>query len=221
MIDLRCCDVADLLADIEPGSVDAVITDPPWTYSHDGEKSANRVYSGLCCSDIAEHLAVARGLCKPDAYLHMWATFPLLAEWMGVHADSNWEYLTGAVWGKTGAPGVGFHFRGNSELLLTYRKGRPRPLSGSKPNLWLAKRGVHSEKPQNALVALVEMSAPAGGLVLDLYAGESASLARACRDLGRDYIGCEIDPERHARALRRLAGESAKQAAMVGQERLF
>jgi N6-adenosine-specific RNA methylase IME4 len=220
-IDLRCCDVRDLLADVEPGSVALVHADPPWTYAHDGEKSANRLYAGLTCADIAGHMTTAHAAAADDCYLMLWVTFPLLGEWMAAHALMPWNYLTGAAWGKTCGIGVGFHFRGDSEILLVYRKGRPRPLEGSKTNLWLSKRGSHSEKPQVALEAMVRMGAPAGGLVLDPYAGESASLARCCRRLGRRYIGAEIDPDRHARALRRLNGESAKQAAMVGQETLF
>jgi hypothetical protein len=151
----------------------------------------------------------------------MWATWPLLGEWMA-ESCFGWAYVSGAVWGKTGgAPGMGYHFRGDSEPLLLYRKGRPRPLEGSKTNLWLHPRIGHSEKPPNALEALVRMSCPVGGLVLDPYAGESASLAKVCARIGRRYVGAEIDPERHARALRRLNGESREQAGMVGQSSLF
>ncbi len=220
-IDLRCCGAEELIAGLEPGSVAGVIADPPWTYSHDGEKSANRIYDGLPVSEIARLLAATLPACGTDAYLHVWVTFPLLAEWTDVHRVLGWDYLSGAAWGKTNGLGVGFHFRGDSEILLTYRKGRPKPLVGSKSNLWLAKRGQHSEKPQVALSALVEMSATHGCLILDPFAGESASLARCCARLGRRYVGAEIDPERHARALRRLAGESAAQARMPNQTSMF
>jgi hypothetical protein len=100
---------------------------------------------------------------------------------------------------------MGFHFRGDSEPLLLYRKGAPKPLDGARSNLWLAARGEHSEKPRLALDALVKMGCPPGGLVLDLYAGATASLAVVCRRLGRGYVGAEIDPERHREAMLRLA----------------
>ena len=44
---------------------------------------------------------------------------------------------------------------------------------------------------------------PPGGRVLELYAG-LGPLARACHAEGVQYMGCEIDPERHATALTRL-----------------
>lgn len=43
-----------------------------------------------------------------------------------------------------------------------------------------------------------------GDLVVDVFAG-LAPLARACYAEGRRYVGAEIDPERHALALVRLA----------------
>ena len=228
MIDLRCCDVADLLADIEPGSVAAVIADPPWAFDSGrcgatGKSGAAAQYATTGVNEIARILGLLHDLAMPDAYMAVWNCWPKLGEWFGTHPLNGWEFLSGGAWGKSGSHGhgMGYHFRGRSEPLLLYRKGRPRPHGGPGPNLWLHPRLGHSEKPPNALDALVEKFCPPGGLVCDPYAGETASLARACKRLGRDYIGCEIDPERHARALRRLAGESATQAAMVGQERLF
>jgi site-specific DNA-methyltransferase (adenine-specific) len=217
-IEIRCCSATDLIASLEPGSVDAVIADPPWSYARGVGVGggAQDEYSGLSEGAIASdcRAAMARmGL----GYLALWATWPKIGAWIEAFGPP----LTGACWGKVGGLGVGYHFRGDSEPLLLYRKGNPRPLEGSKSNLWLHPRLGHSEKPPNALEALVRMSCPEDGLVLDPYAGESASLAKVCRRLGRRYVGAEIDPERHARALRRLAGESRKQAAMVGQESLF
>jgi DNA modification methylase len=53
---------------------------------------------------------------------------------------------------------------------------------------------------------------PEDGRVLDLYAG-LGSVARACALEGRAYVGAEIDPERHARALERLAMAVSRGAA--------
>ena len=230
MTDLRCCSAEDLIASLAPGSVDAVIADPPWIYassagglgrSHTARGRASAVYQGLECPEIAAQLDAAASACANDCYLAVWTTWPKISEWCRTDL-AQWNHLTGAVWGKVGgAPGMGYHFRGDSEPLLMYRRGRPLPLEGSKTNLWLHPRLGHSEKPPNALDALVLMACPVGGLILDPFAGESASLARCCARLGRRYVGAEIDPERHQRALRRLAGESAAQSRMVGQESMF
>lgn len=209
MIDLRCQDVTALLAGLPDGSAALIHADPPWAYeqSHVQGNAADD-YSGVPMPVIAAHLAATYRVARADCYLVVWATFPKLLEWAREDAilqAAGWEYVSGAAWGKTNGLGVGFHFRGDAELLLLYKKGCPKPIGGSKTNLWLAPRVGHSEKPQNALRALVTMGAPPDGLVVDCYAGASASLARACRALGRRYVGAELDPARHARALVRLS----------------
>lgn len=205
MIRLLNCAAADLLA-AEKGPAALVHADPPWSYSQGSgwQGCAQDQYSGLPMEAIARDLDAAWALAADNCYLMMWATFPLLAEWMAAAKAMRWEYLTGGCWGKTGGLGVGFHFRGDSELLLVYRKGNPRPAASAASNLWLAPRGTHSEKPQGALEVLIRMGTAQGDLVLDLYAGESASMARACRRLGRRYVGAEMDPVRHATAMGRL-----------------
>jgi hypothetical protein len=207
MIDLRNEDVTDMLASLPDGCAPLVHADPPWQYDNDTIRGGAWLkYECLTLADIRGHMEAAFRVAPTDAYLACWCTYPLLMEWAAESQRMRgWQYVTGASWGKSNGLGVGVHFRGDAELLLLYKKGSPRPLEGSKSNLWLAPRIGHSEKPQKALRALVSMAAPIGGLVVDLYAGASASLAIACRSLGRQYVGAEIDPARHATALLRLS----------------
>jgi N6-adenosine-specific RNA methylase IME4 len=198
----------DLMATLAPGSVAFVHLDPPWDYDNDGVHAAARNhYDGLPVLVIASHMRAAYDLAADNAYCAVWCTFPKLQEWASLDTfTTQWQYITGCAWGKTNGLGVGFHVRGDAEILLLYKKGQPKP-QATTSNLWLAPRIGHSEKPQNALRALVSMATQEGDTVLDLYAGASASLARACRALGRNYVGAEIDPARHAEALQRLALE--------------
>ena len=225
-IEIRHADADSLIASLEPGSVAGVIADPPWPYSNataggSGKSGVGALYETPSLDAIAVTLDRTFGLCGPKAYLAVWCTWPKLAEWFGVHGSMRWRYVTGGAWCKSTGFGMGYHAAGDSEFWLLYVKGSPRPAEGRQTNAITAPRLGHSEKPQAALDALVKTVAPAGGLVLDPYAGESASLARCCRRLGRRYVGAELDADRHARALRRLAGESAVQAKMRGQRSLF
>jgi hypothetical protein len=222
-IDLRCCSAADLIASMAAGSVDGVIADPPWKYGGSvggsGTSGAAAQYGVMSDEDIASTLAACVDLCRADSYMAVWTVWAKLAGWFTL--SMPWRYVTGGAWCKSTGFGMGFHAAGDSELWLLYGKGSPRPADGRQTNGVTAPRLGHSEKPQAALDVLVRTVAPVGGLILDPFAGESASLARCCRRLGRRYIGAEIDPDRHAAALRRLAGESREQAAMVGQGRLL
>lgn len=215
-IDLRCIDALELVRGIPCASVGMVHADPPWKYSgtDTARGHAGAYYEGLPESVIAEHLAATFDVVAPNGYLVVWCTFPKLLEWArkdDILRKVGWHYVSGACWGKTNGLGVGYHLRGDSEPVLFYKKGAMLPLT-TQSNLWLDRRIGHSEKPQEALRALVRMAVPPDGLVLDLYAGASASMARACRATGRRYLGAEIDPQRHAEALRRLALE--EQAVM-------
>lgn len=226
-IDLRCCSAEALIASLAPGSVAGVHADPPWAYANgercggSGTSGAQDQYSVLDVGGIAATLDSTFPLCGPRAYLAVWCTWPKLAEWFAVHDAMRWRYVTGGCWTKSDGFGMGYHHAGDSEFWLLYVKGSPRPAEGRQTNAVHAPRLGHSEKPQPALDVLVRTLAPKGGLILDPFAGESASLARCCARLGRRYVGAELDPERHERALRRLAGESAEQARMKNQTSLF
>jgi hypothetical protein len=205
------------------GRVRLVHADPPWEYEFDwGNGAAAHDYSTLSLSDIRSHALDVAYLAAPDAYLALWCTFPKLPEWMGAAAGDDefkkrWRYKTGGVWGKRGGSGgMGYHFMQDCELVLLYRRGGGASLRRLS-SFWVSSpREGHSVKPQSALRALVGISTDPGDLVLDLYAGASASMARACRALGRRYVGCEKSAERHAEALRRLVLDEQAEMELAG-----
>jgi site-specific DNA-methyltransferase (adenine-specific) len=66
-------------------------------------------------------------------------------------------------------------------------------------------RAIHpTEKPSALIEILIRTSCPPDGLVGDFFAG-SGSAGEACAMTGRDYVGCEIDPDMAAKASGRLA----------------
>jgi site-specific DNA-methyltransferase (adenine-specific) len=60
-----------------------------------------------------------------------------------------------------------------------------------------------TQKPEGIITPLIEFSCPPGGIVGDWFAG-SGSVGVAALKLGRSYVGCEIDVEYYASALKRL-----------------
>jgi site-specific DNA-methyltransferase (adenine-specific) len=61
-----------------------------------------------------------------------------------------------------------------------------------------------TEKPEGIVRPLIEYGCPAGGLVLDPFAGSSSTLV-AARNLGRRAIGIEMREEQCEKAAKRLA----------------
>jgi ParB-like chromosome segregation protein Spo0J len=201
-LDLRLCDVADLLAD--PGltnSAELIHADPPWSYDRaDRNGAADGHYDLLSMADIARHLDAAYDLALPDARLLLWVTDPLLAEWFAASSAMRWRFVSAGGWVKTGRPGIGAHWRGDHEPLLMYVKGTPRRPERLLSNGHAGPRTEHSEKPEGWLSELVGGLTGPGALVVDLYAGR-APLLRACGSADRRYVGAEIDPDRRALAL--------------------
>lgn len=212
---IRHASVEDVLRDV--ADVGLVHADPPWLYQNNsgrgGFKAAESHYDCSRIADIVAALDRAYDVALPDTYLLLWITWPVLLEWFDAarEAGLRWEYASGGAWHKEGGPGIGFHWRGNSEPLLLYRKGHPKPwTSEATRNAWSSpgREGGHSEKPVAWLQQLVRHFSKPGALVLDLYAG-MAPLARACAAERRRYVGAEIDADRHKMALGRLGASGA------------
>ena len=118
------------------------------------------------------------------------------------------------VWDKV-AMNVGPAFRKQYECILVLEKGRPAYRSRRMRNLLRFPRVRDKEHPHAKPLPLIKelmlhSSAP-GGVVLDPFLG-TGTTAVAAMELGRHFIGVEVDPAycRLARErLRRPAGPSS------------
>jgi hypothetical protein len=206
-IDLRCADVRDVAREVR--GVSLVHADPPWNYEclpGVANPGCCGIYDVMTDADIAAVLDAAYDCAIPGARLACWATWPKLTEFLRAGgAGQRWEYVTGGAWTKRPHFGVGHHWRGSSEPLLVFR--RPgvsyRAEDGALLNAHVSAPEQHSRKPRAWLSEIVRYWTPPGSLVLDLWAG-LAPMAAACAAEGRRYVGAEIDPERHGRALTML-----------------
>lgn len=208
-IDLRCCDIAETLREARGARL--IHADPPWSYSQDpgvANPQMNGIYNGLSDALIVAHLDAAYACADPSgSRLACWYTWPKDAEWNAAGgAGPRWgARKSGGAWLKTNQVGVGYHWRGQTEPVALFTTGTTGRPSECLLNGYSSVPGAHSEKPVEWLRAWVRAWTEPGDLVLDLYAG-LAPMARACLLEGRRYIGAEIDPERHRRALGLLAG---------------
>lgn len=206
-IDLRCADVSSLFTEVTGARI--IHADPPWDYGGrencrgDGTRSGLE-YAVFGYDTVLQHLDAAYDCAADDAYLLLWTTWPHLALWLdAARGNMRWRYLSGGAWAKTGGIGVGLHWRGDSEPLLLYGKGKPRPRVRNLRNTYVGPRTRHSVKPEPWLGSMFDTFSQPDDLVFDLYAG-LGSAARACATIGRRYVGAELAPDRHAEAVRLL-----------------
>jgi hypothetical protein len=209
-IDLRCCDVAEILTECRGARL--VMADPPWRYARDAggaNPEENGIYSALSEAEIVEHLDFAFDCTGPSCRLAVWYTWPKEEEWREAGgAGPRWgRRKSGGAWLKTshwcGSSGVGYHWRGQTEPVALFVKGSPGRCNVTLKNGHASIAEEHSIKPEAWLRRWVEAWTEPDDLVLDLYAG-LAPMARACLATGRRYIGAEIDPERHEKAMAKL-----------------
>jgi len=199
-----------------------IMADAPWLYDNEpgvANPETNGIYTGLKMPDIVRHLDAAYDVADPaGSRLASWYTWPTEEEWREAgQAGKRWgKRVTGGAWTKlqmdgdgAGAalnrqPGVGYHWRGQTEPIALFTRGVTGRANEVLLNGHVSPVSVHSEKPVEWLRAMVRAWTEPGSLVVDFYAGR-APLARACAAEGRRYLGAEIDPDRHAQALTALA----------------
>ena len=207
MIDLRCCDVRDLLAYavlIEP---ELIVCDAPWRYSQAfGESVVADHYETMTARDVAiliaplaQHLDACR--------LALWITNPILcAEWE-MRCGAWGRPRTQLTWfksdGKSGHYGQGYHAAGASEQVLIYSVGSPPNTRTKLRSGYVEPPTEHSAKPVEWQREWIRRWTSPGGLVFDPFCG-TGSVALACAAEGRRYLGAEKDPKRWATAMRAL-----------------
>ena len=214
-------DALRMLRGLPSLSVDAVITDPPYStgggslvsvsksnekYQSSGTAKAypeilgdgksQRALASWCAEWMGECLRVAKEgaafLCFSD-----WRQLPTLSDalqWAG------WNWRGIEVWHKPGGRPQGGEFRYDSEFILYARKGRAintdrRVFLDGMFSLPVDSAGkCHvTGKPVRLLEKLMQI-APAGGVVLDPFLG-GGTTALAAMNTGRACIGCELSEE--------------------------
>ena len=205
-IDLRCCDVAEVL--LVARGVRLVIADPPWLYERDAgvaNPETRGIYPGMPEAQIVATLDASYDCADPTgSRLLAWYTWTKEEEWREAgQAGPRWgrRVTAGAFtkWPRMNG-GVGHHWRGMTEPVAMFTRGKaPVNRDDTCYNGAIVPQAEHSYKPVEWQRAWIRAWTSPGDLVLDLYAG-LGSVAIACALEGRRYIGAEIDPERHRRA---------------------
>ncbi len=171
-----------------------IVADPPWRYTKTGKRiegrmagrggGAERHYTTLSMDEIAA-LPISE-LAAEQAHLYLWVTNPKLYSGPAEIVKAwGFDYITLLTWVKTGAPGLGWYFRGATEHVIFATRGKLGIPSGLREsNVITAPRGRHSAKP-GAFYDLVERVSP--NPRIELFARE--------RRLGWDAWGAEVDSD--------------------------
>ena len=219
------------LATLADKSVDVTITDPPYeAEAHTlGRRVEQRttVAAPLDFASITEEqrTAVAAHIARVTrSRAIVFCQAEAVDAWRSAFNDACMPYRRAIPWIKPDAmPSLHGRWPGQSyeTIVLAQHKNAKAPPIGGKATAYLATKDVFvssgerskaphpTTKPLKLMRAIVEDFSDPGDLILDPFAG-SGTTGVAARMLGRRFIGWELNPEYHAIACRRIAGEEAR-----------
>jgi hypothetical protein len=203
-ITIYCADCRDILPLLEPGSVDLVLTDPPYGMALDTDYSGFSGFGGPRTGKC--HMPVTGDdrpfdpsplLAIPAKHVFWGAQF-----YASRLPDSGGWF----VWNKRGDGKPSAICFGDCELAWTNLRKSVRLFSfmwhGCKR--WQAEPAYHPTQKPVALMDWCINQAGAPDTILDPFMGSGTTL-RAAKDLGRRAIGIEIEEKYCEIAVRRLA----------------
>jgi site-specific DNA-methyltransferase (adenine-specific) len=196
-VDIRHGDFREVLADIPDGTVDAIITDPPYPGEFVG------LFGDL--SELAartlKHSGVLAVMCG-QYYLPEYITLLSSAmryRWCGAYiAQGPRTRVHAAKVGTGWKPILVFQRHGITGDDLAFILDDLFDSAGDD------KRHHHWGQSESGTGELVERLTQPGALVVDPFLG-GGTTAVVCRDLGRRFIGCDIDAAHAATSRERLA----------------
>ena len=218
-VQLFNADCLSVLPTLAAGSVDAVVTDPPYSINtkSDGQGKINpwgdRVNAAFWYS---EWIGRCRKLMLHRGCLWSFLNWRSLATFQKAADDLGWPIESLLVWDKKWiGPGGMKGLRPSYELVALWAgddfsiedRGLPDiqsfQWSSYKPN------GHPAEKPLELMEWIVSNSTKPGDTVLDPFMG-SGTTGVACARLGRNFIGIECDQNHYEAAQRRIADAQAQ-----------
>lgn len=212
LIDIRQGDCLELLRTLPDGSVDAVVTDPPFKVSQ--EYSANADPDNLiavsCIWDAAGQMW---RVTKDGGVCVMFYDTRILPLAIHTMQRAGWKYLRALTfYRRWGQASLVQGWMSTSDFILVFAKpGRKPKFYGSPKHDVYVRTAPEPEsvnhpaqKPMDALRHLVARVCPPDGTVLDPFGG-SGTTAVACLMEGRSCILMEREPAYVEIARRRVA----------------
>ena len=199
-------DCVQVLQSLPGESIDTVITDPPYLVGY-RDRSGRSIANDNNASVLDAFSDIYRVL-KPNSLCVCFYGWNRVDAFFRAWTQAGFQPVGHLVWAKSYASRVGF-LEARHEQAYLLAKGRPQrpeaPLPDVQPWEYTGNVSHPTEKAVSILRPLVESFCPAGGVVLDPFAGSGSTLVAAALS-GRRYVGIELEAKYCELARRRLAG---------------
>ena len=209
---LHLGDCLEYMRGMDAGSVDAVVTDPPFgiDFKYATHDDAPEKYADM----MREFIIQAERITK-DGFIFVWQAMKNCDKWhtwfpAGFRIFAGLKNFTQfrptpiqysfdpVIFWSIGNPKVK-----PVAVMRDYHMGNTAKYVAEKSN------GHPCPRPLNTVAYIVNMVTDIGATIFDGFAG-SGTTGVACMQLGRNFIGCEIDPRYHAIAEKRISQAAAQ-----------
>lgn len=202
------------LSKIADKSVDSVITDPPyWTlnkwrevgtttrlggHRDKEQRDDNKWFQTIDANELWDLMNEIYRILKPNTHAYIFCDDETSDYVKSYANDMEWTKVKRLIWDKINQ-GMGYTYRCRYEFIVFLQKGKRKLTDLSIPDILTVKKvinGFPTEKPVALMEILIKQSTQVGELVCDPFFG-SGSVAVACENLKRKFIGNDISDEAH------------------------
>lgn len=204
MIQLMQGDCLDRLKEIPDGSVDMVLTDPPYGIDFQScrikDKGRRKPKIQNDKQPFTAFIPLVKRVLKPTGCVMIFTRWDVQQVFVDAMGEADIAPNSCIIWDKKvhGMGDLKRAFGSRYESILFHAEHDFR-FQGKRPTDIIAcqrvpaSRLVHpNEKPVALLEGLISACCPVGGLILDLFMG-SGSTGIAAANTGRSFVGVELD----------------------------
>ena len=210
-------DAITWLKTLADGSVNCLITDPPYeslekhrkvgttTRLKQSKGSSNQWFDIFPNARFDELFAEIYRVLAPNSHFYLLCDQETMFVAKPLAEAAGFKFWKPIVWDKK-AIGMGYHYRCRYEFILFFEKGKRKLNSLSIPDVLEVKRvwrGYPTEKPVSLFEILIEQSTNEGDVVADPFFGSGASLVAATQ-LQRQAWGNDISDSAHQHLQQRI-----------------
>ena len=211
-------DCLERMKKIDDNSIDLIVTDPPYKVTPKGScgttggmLKAKITRQGKVFKynniNIEDYINEFYRILKEDTHCYIMTNNYNLHHFLNVIKDSKLKLIKPLIWKKNNVLPNQWYMD-CYEYILLLRKGKAKKINncGTKSILEInnvRNKSHPTEKPLDLMKILIDNSSEGNDVIFDPFAGSGSTLV-ASKELGRMYIGCEIDKEYYYKILKRI-----------------
>jgi site-specific DNA-methyltransferase (adenine-specific) len=202
-------DCLNLLNELTDGSIDIVLTDPPYGINYASNRSIYKetITKRGIINDGNEAFELLENTCKilkmktaENAHLYFFCSWSVFSKFESI-IGKYFEVKTPIIWdkGNKGSGDLEDDWGNQTEIIIFCTKGKKliNKRKGniiSVPRLHTSKMIHPTQKPEDLIKEILEVSYVSGDLVVDPFMG-SGSTIKVCNSINAKCLGIELDNE--------------------------